>query len=373
MFVYPAHSPQAVELGANGYAVVDLETTGLLAYRGDRIVEISIVRTDAWGRELGVYSTLVNPGPNKTTGAPRIHRITDNMVKDAPTFDEVASSVLAWLEGAVVVAHNAPFEDGFLEAAFQRAGIAVAALPALDTLTLARRVAPTNNFRLATLASWAGVPLDDAHTAEADARATAGVLGRLLHLNGRAPTWEASLPPLGGHMSGRYLPRPPGDPFAAEVACYELAEGLRKGEAGWIANLLARMPETTGDANAPTLEYVDRLLIALSDGRITGNEAHELAVLAGTCGLSRGDAKRMHREVLGRMYLVAMEDGVMTKQEFALLSKAAAQLGQAGYFDHLKDQVQSTPKRHSSPSQTKCGICGQKGHTRRTCVQASPE
>jgi DNA polymerase-3 subunit epsilon len=204
MFNYPTRFGRH-KLAASGYAVIDLETTGFDAWGADRIVEIAIVRIDAGGRELGVYETLVNPG--RSTGAVGVHQISTAMAARAPTFGQIASSVLAWLEGVVVVAHNAPFEDAFLSAEFARAGIALPTLPALDTLPLAQTRVPTPNHRLATVCAWAGVTIDGPHTALGDARATAQVLPRLLAMRRTVPRWRHGFSRLGGAMGGGYLPR----------------------------------------------------------------------------------------------------------------------------------------------------------------------
>ncbi|HQR80174.1 MAG TPA: 3'-5' exonuclease, partial [Actinomycetota bacterium] len=126
MFIYPA--PRGRYQHTNqGYAVIDLETTGFDATGRDRIVEIAIVRVDPSGRELGVFETLIDP--QRPVGAGAVHGIDDAMVRGAPPFPEIAASILAWLQGVVVVAHNAPFEDAFLSAEYSRAGWSLPPLP----------------------------------------------------------------------------------------------------------------------------------------------------------------------------------------------------------------------------------------------------
>ncbi len=203
MFTYP-NKPARYEHGTQGYAVVDLETTGFDAFGADRIVEIAIVRVDAHGRELGSFSTLIHPGCEMRAGA--IHHIDDTMVADAPRFAEIAPSVLAWLEAVVVVAHNAAFEDAFLTAEFTRAGWVTPAVPALDTLPLAQSYVPTHNHKLSTVCRWAGVDIHGPHTALGDAQATARMLPVLLRRAGPL-RWREPLPPLGGRLTGRYRPR----------------------------------------------------------------------------------------------------------------------------------------------------------------------
>lgn len=203
MFTYPTPSGSHSHTH-RGFAVVDLETTGFDAHGRDRIVEIAIVRIDAFGHELGLYETLVDP--LRPPGPTAVHGITPEMLRAAPPFCEVARSVLAWLEGVVVVAHNALFEDSFLTAEFRRAGLRVPTLPALDTLPLAQRNVPTPNHRLSTVCQWAGVDLVDAHTALGDALATAALVPHLLRY-ADPPAWDRPLPRLGHSVSGRYCPR----------------------------------------------------------------------------------------------------------------------------------------------------------------------
>jgi DNA polymerase III epsilon subunit family exonuclease len=159
------------------FAVVDLETTGLRA-RGDRIVEIAVSRMTARGEVLSEYTTLVNPG--RDTGPSYIHGVTDRMVADAPTFADVASDVLDSFSGAIVVAHNASFENGFLTSEFQRVGHRLPRMPALCTLRLARRAQlGVHNHRLGTCCQHFRIDLRDAHTALGDVRATRLLMAKL--------------------------------------------------------------------------------------------------------------------------------------------------------------------------------------------------
>lgn len=203
MFSYP--EPYGYTHGTHGYAVIDLETTGFDARDRDRIVEVGIVRIDADGNELGTFSTLIDPG--RCVGAAGVHHIDDAMVRDAAPFTEIAPAILAWLEGTVVVAHNAEFEDAFLSAEFARAGFRVPRVPAVDTLPLAQAYVPTSNHKLSTVCDWAGITIRNPHTALGDARATAQLLPVLLAHRRRPLRWGTPLTRLGGSLSGRYRPR----------------------------------------------------------------------------------------------------------------------------------------------------------------------
>lgn len=118
------------------FAVVDVETTGFSPANGDRVIEIAIARVDASGRVEDEYATLIN-AQGRDTGAVFVHGISNDAVRKSPLFADVADvadDILARLEGTVVVAHNAVFEERFLAAELRRAGIGVGPLPSLCSL-----------------------------------------------------------------------------------------------------------------------------------------------------------------------------------------------------------------------------------------------
>jgi DNA polymerase-3 subunit epsilon len=164
-------------VGDAGFAVVDVETTGLVPGT-DRVVEVAVVRTDAHGAVVDEWSTLVDPGGDP--GASDIHGITLADLHGAATFAEVAPELARRLDGRILVAHNLPFDAAFL-AAEQRPSLR-GATGGLCTLQLSRAVLgrPAGGWSLGALCTEVGVPLDDAHRALADARATAGLLEALL-------------------------------------------------------------------------------------------------------------------------------------------------------------------------------------------------
>jgi DNA polymerase-3 subunit epsilon len=121
------------------YVVLDLETTGGNAVH-DRITEIAAVRIDK-GVETARWSTLVNPGVRIPPFIQGLTGITDAMVEDAPTFEQVAKPLLALLEGAVFVAHNVRFDHGFVLHELARLDIALK-VKTLCTVRLSRRLYP---------------------------------------------------------------------------------------------------------------------------------------------------------------------------------------------------------------------------------------
>lgn len=163
------------------YAVVDVETTGGSAVRGDRITEIAVVRVRGDGSVLESFSTLVNPGRSIPPFVSSLTGITNAMVRGAPPFAEVAEEVRSILRGRVFVAHNVAFDWGFVDHELMDALGEGLEGPRLCTVRLARRVVPELKRRsLGVLSDFFGVENSARHRALGDARATAQIFGYLL-------------------------------------------------------------------------------------------------------------------------------------------------------------------------------------------------
>ena len=160
------------------FAIVDLETSALSPKSG-YIVEIAMVRMDRKGKISERFETLIKP-PDGNVGRSDIHLISSSSVRNAPTFNEIAGNILAMMDGCVVVAHNAKFEENFLYAEFIRAGIDVPVLPALDTMWLAQMELDLFNYKLPTVLSHYGHSIEDAHTAMGDVLSIAKFLPSIL-------------------------------------------------------------------------------------------------------------------------------------------------------------------------------------------------
>jgi len=121
------------------YVLLDLETTGGNAVR-DRITEIAAVRVEN-GVEVARWSTLVNPGVYISGFIEQLTGISNALVADAPTFDEVGPYLLQLLDGAVLVAHNVRFDHGFLQNEFARMNVTLRS-KTLCTVRLSRLLYP---------------------------------------------------------------------------------------------------------------------------------------------------------------------------------------------------------------------------------------
>jgi DNA polymerase-3 subunit epsilon len=159
-----------------GYAVIDLETTGLEAY--DSIIEVAVVLLDPERNITGYYDTLVKP--DQPIRGTEIHGITDEMVEAAPSFYNIALTLAALLNGRKLVAHNAKFEARFLNREFGKLGIGLNVSHFADTVYLARQAIPQGSYRLNALARYYNIPLINAHAAINDALATAVLFKELV-------------------------------------------------------------------------------------------------------------------------------------------------------------------------------------------------
>lgn len=163
------------------FVVVDLETTGS-APGTSAITEIGAVKVRG-GEVLGEFQTLVDPGGPVPAQIQVLTGITTAMVIGAPRIEAVLPAFLEFARGAVLVAHNAPFDVGFLKAAAAATGHAWPGFAVVDTVRLARRVVTRDeapNHKLGTLAALFHATTVPEHRALADARATVDVLHALL-------------------------------------------------------------------------------------------------------------------------------------------------------------------------------------------------
>ncbi|HEY4439966.1 MAG TPA: 3'-5' exonuclease [Candidatus Elarobacter sp.] len=172
------------------YAIVDVETTGF-SREHDGVVEVACVLVRR-GIRFRAFSTLVNPGRPIPPRATEVHGIADADVADAPPLAEVAPTLRRLCMGAIVVAHNAGFDRGFLPM--------LAGRPGLCTLRLARHLLPElRSHANQALRETLGIALPagaEAHRAFSDVSVTASILEILLNrylTAGHPPDTEALL------------------------------------------------------------------------------------------------------------------------------------------------------------------------------------
>lgn len=374
LFHYGAPAHRSRPNNHSGYLVLDIETTGLSPQQGDRIIEIAATRLDPEGRFVDEFATLVNPD-GTDTGPVYVHGITNDQVLEAPTFAEIAAELLTRMEGRVVVAHNAAFEERFLLAELERLGISLRPVPALCTLWLAQHTMPTPNHRLTTIARHTGILMPDAHAALGDVRATSTLLPLMLERLGQPLHFTAT--PLTTDELARLATRLP----VRQRRLKTRAVQLRRGTEGWMSSILARLPATAEEADSADADrYLSALTIALEDGRILGAEANQLADLVGAAGLGSAQVTELNERFLEGLRQAAFDDNILTATELTQLAAAARLLGVPGYFDDLTitpitpatthpELTSSAPTVANPASQRRCGHCRQPGHYRTRCPE----
>ncbi|GAA2277167.1 DNA polymerase III subunit epsilon [Streptomyces ruber] len=204
---WPAAYPQ-------GYAVVDVETTGLA--RDDRIISAAVYRLDARGEVEDHWYTLVNP--ERDPGPVWIHGLTSDVLEGAPLFADIAEEFAARLDGRVLVAHNAVFDWSMIAREYARADREPPVRQRLCTIALSKELAlPLPNHKLESLAAHFGVVQQRAHHALDDARVLAEAFRPSLHaavsrgvrlplLECRPLTEWSAAPLIGRQSSGGYRP-----------------------------------------------------------------------------------------------------------------------------------------------------------------------
>lgn len=136
--------------------VIDTETTGLDYRQGHRVIELAAVELD--GVRIGRrWHSLFDPGRPIEPGAIAVHGITDADVKGQPKFADIAEDFLAFIDGSTLIAHNAPFDCGFITSEMWRAGRAGWRAEWIDTLPIARKKLPRMKHTLDDLCRHYGI------------------------------------------------------------------------------------------------------------------------------------------------------------------------------------------------------------------------
>jgi len=160
------------------FIIFDVETTGLSSNK-DRLTEIGAVKVRE-GKVIETFSTFVNPMMKIPVNIVRLTGITDEMVSEAPGENDAVKSFLDFCGDSVLVAHNASFDIGFIEAACKRNGFKFNSTY-LDTLALSRAlIKGLKNYKLDTVADYLNLPKFNHHRAIDDANILAEIFFKLI-------------------------------------------------------------------------------------------------------------------------------------------------------------------------------------------------
>ena len=314
----------------SGYAVVDVETTGLNPAHHDRVIEVGVVQTDPAGVITGEWGSLVDPG--RDLGPQRIHRITAADVRHAPPFAAVAGTIAGLLRGRVVVAHNLRFDAMFLASEFRRIGVAapLAEETGVCTMTWAPHFMPEAPRNLAGCCAIAEVPLSGHHDALVDARAAAGLLRHYIRLAAAGLPWADAL-----------AASPPWPDLPAATA-----QAVRRGvsadrDAHFLARILDTMPRAAEPPGADTyLDLLDRVLL---DHDISPTAADALVEFANGMGLSWSDLQSLHLDYVAALARSSVADGPVRPADRDELARVVRLLDlPPGAVDEALDRAEET-------------------------------
>ncbi len=162
------------------YLVLDVETTSFTKTEF-RIIEIALIVINAKGERLKSWHSLVNPECKVTFT--KVHGLTDEDVKNAPKFINLASYIANELQNRILVGHNISYDYGVLKSEFARIGIKMPSLPRICTLQMCYDLElPLENVTLSTVRKELEIPEGLAHSALHDTAATTAVFASLLRL-----------------------------------------------------------------------------------------------------------------------------------------------------------------------------------------------
>ena len=175
-----AYTSHDIDLKDASYVVFDIETTGFSAIY-DRIIQIA-ARKVLHGQVIETFECFVNPKMPIPKRITEITSITDEMVSEALTIEDVLPKFLSFVEGSILVAQNASFDVGHIYANMDRLGIKRVEFPVIDTMQLARNFYHTElkTFNLKSLARYFKVQQEHHHLADDDTRVTTEIFLQML-------------------------------------------------------------------------------------------------------------------------------------------------------------------------------------------------
>lgn len=304
-------------MGATGFAVFDLETTGLWPSYGHRVVEIGIVLLDSEGNFEGNWETLINP--QRDLGPTHIHGIKGSDVRDAGVFADYAPQILELMQGRVLVAHNAKFDVEFLNSEFDKIGISIPVRSgddAICTMSLGSKVLPGRPRSLAACCEAVGVENQDAHAALADAKATAEVF-KVIMDSCLSPETITNILEIGSELAWPELTQ------TNRAVCSR--EDVHRVPQGDLAEYGAKSrPRVVTAGENSFIALLDNVL---EDAIVTVQESQELLDAATALGLSRERLQELRTEYFSRMVELAWADDRLTDSERASIQSVGEWMG----------------------------------------------
>jgi len=311
---------------ATEYVAFDFETTGVDPGR-NHIIEIGAVRFSSEGVFTREFNSLVRPIGK--VSASEIHGIREGDVLGAPSFSEILPTFVEFIDGAVLVAHNATFDIGFLESELSQLGIHDSEVEAICTMRLFGSMFPSGPRRLVECLEFFGIEVGAAHQALDDAQMTAKLATRLMK-----------------EQDGFGIPNPP--KIDLPIAAFGKRKALLprisiraqvEERSGYLSSLIDKLPGVSGNGGPSALavsEYLNLLEKVLVDLEVNAQEADDLFDLADSYGLTRSEIHTLHVAFFSEICKVAVSDGFISKKEQQEIESVANILRIVGWEELLK-------------------------------------
>lgn len=317
-----------------GFAVVDIETTGLRA-GFDRIVELSVVHVGMNEPPSLAFDSLLKPRRALEQGT--VHGIRSIDLTTAPTLAAVAGNVERVLANRIVVAHNAAFDLRFLDVELERVGMELQR-PYLDTLGLVPLLGVGPRAALGQLRLHMNLPTSPFHIAAEDAMAAATLLVSCLRvLRERGVRLVGELTQIEGFdlASGASLRLP------LPVLGAPRVEGI-------VQSRAARLGWVPGDVSGsrPAASYADALLAALSDCVLSEEELDDLERIRDDVGIFGDDLRAVHAHALAWLLERVAADQVVTGVEERHVGAVMRGLARLGWAP----KAAAAPRRRAEPA-----------------------
>lgn len=302
------------------YSIIDLETTGFSPKRGDKILEVGIVKVQENDKIVDKFSTLVNP--NRDISNYHVHGVKPSLVKNAPKFDELKDFIRSFVNGSTLVAHNASFDLRFLENELIEQN---EKLNAICTIKLSRMLDSTLPSRkLDILCKYYDIEIKENHQAFTDTLATTKLFTKLkseyfkLHGDNKFNQKFAS-PTYFGGIDEKNLNRVE---YKRKDAYKEVQKEKTK-----LQGFISRLPidSLSDDENAK--QYLDTLNEILLDRIITNSELSELEELVSEFSVTKKGIIELHKQYLAEVIKIYLLDGKISEFELKDLSELTKLLG----------------------------------------------
>lgn len=310
-------------------AVVDFETTGLNA-GPDRVVEVAVVRLDPGEPPRLAVNSLVNP--NRRMAATEIHGITDDDVRDAPLFEDLAAGFLSAVNGAVLASYNVYFDIRFLEHELGRVGVREVP-PHLCLMYLRPLLGLGKKCSLDVVCQQHGISRASSHQAAADAMHGAALWG--VYTEAMRARGIRSLADLCSLAQYKFLDSLGSPPFGPRAVA-----GLRLGATPKPRPVSAN----GGNSQTPSLSarpvpsrqvalrrYWEELKVVLADLDVSRDEIRELRALRQDLRLAEPEMRAMHGKAFADLLSQTIEDRVLDVAESEQLRRLYACLSRLGW------------------------------------------